>query len=42
MQKEFPMQFTIDHFNINVPDLEKSLAFYKKALGLKEVRRKER
>lgn len=30
-----------DHFNINVLDLEKSLAFYKKALGLVEVRRKE-
>jgi lactoylglutathione lyase len=35
------MQFTIDHFNINVFDLQKSLAFYKKALGLKEVKRKE-
>lgn len=30
-----------DHFNINVTDLEKSTAFYDKALGLKEVRRKE-
>lgn len=30
-----------DHFNINVTDLDKSIAFYKKALGLKEVRRKE-
>lgn len=29
-----------DHFNFNVFDLEKSLAFYEKALGLKEVRRK--
>ena len=29
-----------DHFNFNVLDLEKSLAFYEKALGLKEVRRK--
>jgi lactoylglutathione lyase len=35
------MQFTIDHFNINVFDLEKSLAFYTKALGLSEVKRKE-
>lgn len=35
-----PMNFTIDHFNINVLDLEKSLAFYDKALGLKEARRK--
>ncbi len=34
------MTFTIDHFNINVLDLEKSLAFYKKALGLSETRRK--
>ena len=30
-----------DHFNFNVLDLEKSLEFYEKALGLKEVRRKE-
>ncbi|MCD8176805.1 MAG: VOC family protein [Tannerellaceae bacterium] len=29
-----------DHFNINVTDLERSLAFYDKALGLKEQRRK--
>ena len=29
-----------DHFNFNVLDLEKSLTFYEKALGLKEVRRK--
>lgn len=35
------MQFAIDHFNINVLDLDKSLAFYKKALGLKEINRKE-
>ncbi|HKL01052.1 MAG TPA: VOC family protein [Desulfotignum sp.] len=34
------MKFTIDHFNINVLDLEKSLAFYEKALGLYEARRK--
>lgn len=33
------MQFTIDHFNINVLDLEKSLTFYNKALGLKEIKR---
>lgn len=33
------MKFVIDHFNINVLDLEKSLAFYDKALGLKESRR---
>ena len=30
-----------DHYNINVLDLEKSITFYNKALGLKEVRRKE-
>ncbi|MBU0992835.1 MAG: VOC family protein [Proteobacteria bacterium] len=35
------MKFTIDHFNINVLDLEKSLAFYEKALGLKEIKRKK-
>lgn len=29
-----------DHFNINVTDLEKSLEFYAKALGLKEIDRK--
>ncbi len=34
------MKFTIDHFNINVLDLDKSLAFYEKALGLTELRRK--
>lgn len=34
------MNFSIDHFNINVFDLEKSLLFYDKALGLKEIRRK--
>ncbi|MBU3827348.1 MAG: VOC family protein [Candidatus Anaerobiospirillum merdipullorum] len=30
-----------DHFNINVTNLERSIEFYAKALGLKEVRRKE-
>ncbi len=35
------MQFAIDHFNINVLDLENSLAFYEKALGLKEISRIE-
>lgn len=34
------MKFTIDHFNINVLNLEKSMAFYEKALGLKELNRK--
>ncbi len=35
------MNFTIYHCNINVLNLEKSLQFYKEALGLQEVRRKE-
>lgn len=30
-----------DHYNFNVLDLEKSLEFYEKALGLTELRRKE-
>ena len=30
-----------DHFNFNVLDLDRSIRFYEKALGLKEVRRKE-
>lgn len=35
------MNFKFTHNNINVFDLERSLAFYKDALGLAEVRRKE-
>lgn len=35
------MNFRIDHYNINVTDLKKSLEFYEKALGLKEIRRKQ-
>lgn len=35
------MQFSFAHYNYNVLNLEKSLAFYKEALGLEEVRRKE-
>lgn len=35
------MKFKFDHNNINVLDLEKSLKFYKEALGLVEVRRYE-
>lgn len=35
------MNFKFLHNNINVVNLEKSIAFYEKALGLKEVRRKE-
>ena len=34
------MKFTFAHNNFNVMNLEKSLEFYDKALGLKEVRRK--
>ena len=33
------MQFTFAHNNFNVRDLDKSLTFYQKALGLKETRR---
>ena len=35
------MQFSFAHYNYNVLNLEKSLAFYKDALGLEEVRRME-
>ena len=35
------MKFTFAHNNINVLNLEKSLEFYKEALGLTESRRKE-
>lgn len=35
------MQFKIKHTNINVLDLEKSMAFYQKALGLEVVRTKD-
>lgn len=34
------MKFVFNHYNYNVLDLEKSMAFYEAALGLKEVRRK--
>ena len=33
------MKFKIDHVNINVGDLDKSLEFYHKALALEEVKR---
>jgi lactoylglutathione lyase len=33
------MKFTLAHSNINVCDLEKSVEFYKNALGLEVVRR---
>ncbi len=35
------MKFTFAHNNLNVLNLERSLEFYKKALGLSEIRRKE-
>ncbi len=35
------MNLKMVHMNINVLDLEKSLAFYQKSLNLTEVRRKE-
>jgi len=34
------MKFKMVHNNMNVADMEKSLAFYEEALGLTEVRRK--
>ncbi len=34
------MKFEFNHFNFNVKNLEISLAWYEKTLGLKEVRRK--
>ena len=34
------MKFQMIHENYNVRDLEKSMAFYEKALGLTEKRRK--
>jgi lactoylglutathione lyase len=35
------VKFTFDHNNINVRDLQKSLAFYRDALGFEPVRRME-
>ena len=35
------MNFSFAHFNFNVLDLERSLKFYKEALGLEPVRTKE-
>ena len=34
------MQYTFNHFNFNVLDLERSLKFYDEALGLRPVREK--
>ena len=33
------MKFKMVHENYNVTDLNQSMAFYEKALGLKEIRR---
>ena len=41
MFEEIYMNFKMVHENYNVFDLQKSLSFYEKALGLTEVRRKE-
>ena len=35
------MKFKMIHENFNVTDLERTLAFYEKALGLRELRRRE-
>ena len=35
------MKFKIAHTNFNVMDMDKSVQFYKEALGLEEVRRVE-
>jgi len=35
------LNFSFAHFNFNVLDLERSLKFYKEALGLEPVRRKD-
>lgn len=35
------MKAIFNHCNINVTNLDRSLAFYKEALGLEEIRRKE-
>lgn len=35
------MKFSMIHENYNVLDLEKSIEFYEKALGLREIRRTE-
>ena len=39
-ERGFIMKFKMIHENYNVSDLDRSLAFYKEALGLEEIRRK--
>ena len=36
------MEFSFNHFNFNILDLDRSLKFYKEALGLEPVRVKEK
>lgn len=38
-EEAYALKFTFAHNNINVLDLEKSIAFYKEALGFTEERR---
>lgn len=38
-ERDYSMKFKMVHNNLNVFDLEKSLAFYEEALGLTEVKR---
>ena len=40
-EKRDSMKFTFNHNNFNVLDLQKSIAFYEEALGLKVVRQYE-
>ena len=35
------MKFTFSHNNLNVFDLDKSLSFYKEALGMEQIRKHE-
>lgn len=42
MEQQKRPKFVFAHNNINVMDLDKSLAFYEEALGLKLVRRNDR
>ncbi|RMB56074.1 glyoxalase [Dokdonia sinensis] len=37
-QAQEPMQFTIDHYAINVVNLERSVAFYQDIFGLQEIK----
>ena len=39
INKQMKVKSRFDHFNVNVTDLERSITFYEKALGLKESKR---